>query len=242
MSGKRKRDDLDRSIEAFYDELQADEAMGGNGSNVTVDLSAMTVDLVAKHVARLRGMPLPLQQALCDVLTPHDFFSADNEKTRHTDMLHLGKHFVGGQLRELGKIPPLIQRMAAEAQRVAADGGLRLPCPALQSVDVAVVNGYRQHAKLGLHADRASARHPGVPVVAVSLGDSAEFVWKRSWKRSAQLERLLLGSGDVLIFGGSARGMVHGVDRIVEGSGPADMRIGGADAGWRRVCITCREH
>ena len=83
--------------------------------------------------------------------------------------------------------------------------------------------------------------HPGTPVVAVSLGDSAEFVWKRSWRRSLPLERLVLRSGDVLIFGGAARGMVHGVERILEGSGPGELRLG-ADPGWRRVCITCREH
>eukprot|EP00908_Phaeocystis_cordata_P005335 Transcript_15813.p2 GENE.Transcript_15813~~Transcript_15813.p2 ORF type:complete len:252 (+),score=103.88 Transcript_15813:103-858(+) len=249
---KRKR--VDDELQAFYEELQAEEQRQPQQQTAAapaVDLSTMTVELVAKHVARLQGMPLPLQQALCDGLLPFaepqpddtapSFFTADNEKTRKTDMLHLGKHYVGQRLRELGAVPLLIQRVAAEAQRVAAEGGLRLPCPPLETVDVAVVNAYRGSAKLGLHADRASARHPGTPVVAVSLGDSAEFVWKRSWRRSLPLERLVLRSGDVLIFGGSARGMVHGVERILEGSGPGELRLG-ADPGWRRVCITCREH
>ena len=35
--------------------------------------------------------------------------------------------------------------------------------------------------------------------------------------------------------------MVHGVEGLVVGSAPASLRLG-ADAGWRRVCITCREH
>ena len=96
-------------------------------------------------------------------------------------------------------------------------------------------------ARLGLHVDRRSTRHAATPVVAISLGESAEFVWKRSWKKALPLERLLLRSGDILIFGGAARAMVHGVERLVAGSAPTALRLG-ADAGWRRLCITCREH
>ena len=40
---------------------------------------------------------------------------------------------------------------------------------------------------------------------------------------------------------GAARAMVHGVERLEAGSAPAALRLG-ADAGWRRLCITCREH
>lgn len=72
-------------------------------------------------------------------------------------------------------------------------------------------------------------------------GESAQFVWKRSWKKALALERLLLRSGDILIFGGAARAMVHGVERLVAGSAPAALRLG-TDVGWRRLCITCREH
>ena len=31
-------------------------------------------------------------------------------------MLHLGKHFVGGRLCDLGGVPPLVSLVAAEAQ------------------------------------------------------------------------------------------------------------------------------
>ena len=44
----------------------------------------MTVDLISKDIVVLRGMPLPLQQALCDALAPFaasaggpSFFRAD---------------------------------------------------------------------------------------------------------------------------------------------------------------------
>ena len=52
-------------------------------------------------------------------------------------MLHLGKHFVGGRLCDLGGVPHLVSRVATEAQAHAAAGGLRLASP-LAEVDVAV--------------------------------------------------------------------------------------------------------
>ena len=95
---KRKLDDLDRSVEDFYAALGAEAgpaaapaaeepattttaattATAATAATTTtaaaaataVDLSAMTVDLISKDIVVLRGMPLPLQQALCDALAP----------------------------------------------------------------------------------------------------------------------------------------------------------------------------
>ena len=178
---KRKLDaasELDRSVEDFYAALGASTSTSWSGpaaekpatapaveepatatAAAAADLSAMTADLIAKDIVVLRGMPLPLQQALCDAVAPFaatppaaaagpSFFRANNEKTRQTDMLHLGKHFVGGRLCDLGGVPPLVRHVAAEAQARGTAGGLRLASP-LSAVDVAVVNAYRDGA-LGL--------------------------------------------------------------------------------------------
>ena len=83
---KRKLDDLDRSVEDFYAALGAEAgpaaapaaeepataatAAAAAAAATAVDLSAMTVDLISKDIVVLRGMPLPLQQALCDALAP----------------------------------------------------------------------------------------------------------------------------------------------------------------------------
>ena len=83
---KRKLDDLDRSVEDFYAALGAEAgpaaapaaeepataatATTAATAATAVDLSAMTVDLISKDIVVLRGMPLPLQQALCDALAP----------------------------------------------------------------------------------------------------------------------------------------------------------------------------
>ena len=92
----------------------------------------------------------------------------------------------------------------AAAARTSAIAAVRAPP---LSPDVGVVNGYAENARLGMHVDRPSGRHPCIPVVAISLGDDAEFSYKRSWKRSAATQTLLLRSGDVLVFGGRRRGL-----------------------------------
>jgi alkylated DNA repair protein (DNA oxidative demethylase) len=56
-----------------------------------------------------------------------------------------------------------------------------------------------------------------MPRSVVSLGDSAVFRFGGLTRRGSTAS-LKLGSGDVLVFGGPARMMFHGVDRIQAGS------------------------
>ena len=78
-----------------------------------------------------------------------------------------------------------------------------------------LVNLYRAGAKMGLHQDRDETAE--APVVSVSLGDDALFRFGGTTRKGAT-QSIKLGSGDVLVFGGPARLMFHGVDRIVAGS------------------------
>ena len=197
--------------------------------------------VLSKDVVLLRGMAPALQQELCDALRAcPTFFECNNEKTRHIDMLHLGWHELRGKLRLVAPIPPLYARIAREAQALVAERHSMLRTLPTIAADVAVVNAYKREARLGMHVDRRSMLHPGIPVVAISLGESAEFVFKTSWKQRAATQRVILRSGDVLVFGGKARGIVHGMDRLVAGSAPAGLELG-AQASWRRLCITLRQ-
>uniref|UniRef100_A0A251S3J8 Putative alkylated DNA repair protein AlkB n=1 Tax=Helianthus annuus TaxID=4232 RepID=A0A251S3J8_HELAN len=54
----------------------------------------------------------------------------------------------------------------------------------------------------------------GLPVVSVSIGYSAEFLYGHT-RDENKLEKVLLESGDVLIFGGKSRRIFHGVRRIL---------------------------
>jgi DNA oxidative demethylase len=78
-----------------------------------------------------------------------------------------------------------------------------------------LVNLYRGTAKMGLHQDREEVAE--APVVSVSLGDDALFRFGGA-TRKGPTQSIMLSSGDVLVFGGPARLMFHGIDRVVGGS------------------------
>jgi DNA oxidative demethylase len=79
-----------------------------------------------------------------------------------------------------------------------------------------LVNLYRTDAKMGAHQDR-DEQAADAPVVSVSLGDDALFRFGGA-VRKGPTRSVTLSSGDVLVFGGPARRMFHGIDRVVAGS------------------------
>jgi len=82
--------------------------------------------------------------------------------------------------------------------------------------DACLVNLYDAGARMGLHQDRDEADF-GLPVLSVSLGDTALFRIG-GLKRGDPTASVRLASGDVCLIGGAARLAFHGVDRIVPGS------------------------
>ena len=84
-------------------------------------------------------------------------------------------------------------------------------CPA--EPECCLVNLYRDDARMGLHQDRDEAALDA-PVLSVSLGNDAVFRIGGTTRR-APTRRLLLKSGDVLVFGGAARLAFHGIERVI---------------------------
>jgi DNA oxidative demethylase len=82
--------------------------------------------------------------------------------------------------------------------------------------DACLVNLYRADTRMGLHRDQDEEPRDA-PVLSVSLGDTALFRFGGLSRRDLT-RTLKLASGDVLMFGGPARLMYHGVDRIQAGS------------------------
>ena len=82
--------------------------------------------------------------------------------------------------------------------------------------DCCLINYYAEATKMGLHQDRDEADYSW-PVVSVSLGDEALFRVGNT-TRGGKTESIWLHSGDVVVMGGSARLIYHGVDRIRFGS------------------------
>lgn len=82
--------------------------------------------------------------------------------------------------------------------------------------DCCLVNYYGEGARMGMHQDRDEADF-GWPVLSVSLGDEGLFR-VGNLERGGRTESVWLRSGDVLLMGGAARLVHHGVDRIRFGS------------------------
>ncbi len=90
----------------------------------------------------------------------------------------------------------------------------RADCP--DDPDACLINYYDAQAKMGAHQD-VDEKDFSAPILSVSLGDSCRFRFGGE-TRGGPTQSLVLESGDVLVFGGPARKMFHGVDRILPGS------------------------
>lgn len=82
--------------------------------------------------------------------------------------------------------------------------------------DSCLVNLYRDGARMGLHQDKDEADFAH-PVVSISLGDEG-LLRIGNLERGGRTQSLWLHSGDVVVMGGAARLLHHGIDRIRQGS------------------------
>ena len=119
--------------------------------------------------------------------------------------------------------PPLPPDLARIAARAAAAAGFDvLP-------DLCIVNWYAASSRMGMHQDKDESPQSlaaGAPVVSLSIGDGARFLFG-GLKRKDPVEKILLESGDAFVFGGAARLRYHGVTRILAGTGPAGLGFEG---------------
>ena len=93
------------------------------------------------------------------------------------------------------------------AGRAAAEAGFNAYDP-----DACLINRYEPGTKLGLHQDR-DEKDAWAPIVSVSLGVPAVFLWGGK-RRSDPVRRMRLEHGDVVVWGGPARFIYHGVAPI----------------------------
>lgn len=88
----------------------------------------------------------------------------------------------------------------------------RAVVPGARAPECCLINYYPEGAKMGLHQDRDEADF-SQPVVSISLGDDGRFRIGNE-TRGGTTQSLWLRSGDVLVMGGPARLLHHGIDRI----------------------------
>lgn len=81
-----------------------------------------------------------------------------------------------------------------------------------RSPECCLLNFYGENARMGLHQDKDEEDF-SYPVVSISLGDDGLFRIGNQ-TRGGKSESIWLSSGDVVVMGGEARLIYHGVDRI----------------------------
>jgi alkylated DNA repair protein (DNA oxidative demethylase) len=149
----------------------------------------------------------------------------------HVRMLCLGRHWNGRLYRyETTRSdhdnlppPPLPGTFGALAARAAMVAGMSI------DADLCIMNFYDVDGRMGLHQDRDESEASlaaGVPVVSISLGDTARFLFGGQRRRDP-VDTILLESGDAFVFGGPARLRYHGVSRIVQGTAPPELGLTG---------------
>ena len=119
--------------------------------------------------------------------------------------------------------PTLPAELADLAREMAVAAGMAV------DPDVCILNYYGPAGKMGLHQDkdeRPETLEAGLPIVSVSLGDTAKFIMG-GFTRKEPKTMVPLASGDGFIFGGRSRLRFHGVAAIIPGSGPAELGLDG---------------
>ncbi len=99
--------------------------------------------------------------------------------------------------------------------------------------EACLVNFYQQGAKMGLHQDRDEEDF-AVPVVSISLGDTAVFRFGGT-TRGGKTQTVKLASGDILVMGGKSRLCFHGIDRVMNGTSTLLKEGGRINLTLRRV-------
>src|SRR5947208_9351492 len=149
----------------------------------------------------------------------------------HVRMLCLGRHWNGVTYRyeptrsdfDNLPAPPLPASFRALAAEVAAAAGMTL------DADLCILNYYDAGGRMGVHQDKDESPESiaaGVPVVSISLGETARFLFG-GLKRKDPVQAIPLESGDTFVFGGPARLRYHGVSRIMPGTAPRELALSG---------------
>jgi len=149
----------------------------------------------------------------------------------HVRMLCLGRHWNGKTYSyedrrtdyDDAPAPPLPGHLRDLAMAAAAAAGTAI------HPDLCILNYYDAEGRMGLHQDKDESPRSiaaGIPVVSISIGDTARFLFG-GLRRRDPVEAFELRSGDAFVFGGSSRLRYHGVSRIVPNTAPGELELTG---------------
>lgn len=113
---------------------------------------------------------------------------------------------------------PMPVEFRSLAQSAAAVVGFGLYQP-----DCCLINRYAIGTHLGTHKDN-DERDLGQPIVSVSIGLAAVFLWYGATRKGSPL-RIRVTDGDVVVWGRTARAGFHGVRRLTAEAGASESAL-----------------
>ena len=157
------------------------------------------------------------------------------EKAPFRHLIVPGGHTMSVAMTNCGRVGWLSDRTGYRYDSVDPDTGLHWPAMPAAFLDIArraaaeagfpnydpdacLINRYVPGSKLGLHKDK-DEKDPVAPIVSVSLGLPATFLWGGK-RRADAARRLPLENGDIAVWGGPARFIYHGVAPLKDGVHP----------------------
>lgn len=178
-------------------------------------------------------------RALIDGSVPAYVPTVRGGRKMHVRMLCLGRHWNGKTYQYESErsdfdglpVPALPDEFRALAREVAGSTSMTF------EPDICIINLYDAEGRMGLHQDKDEGERSlaaGLPVVSLSIGDTARFLFGGTRRRDP-IAVLMLESGDAFVFGGAARLRYHGVSRIVPRTAPAALGLEG------RINLTFRQ-
>lgn len=204
------------------------------GSQAGMLAACVQPEPLREGMAVFRGLVLPaMQQWLADLYAA----LGDSRRRSGFGCFERGR---GGRLMlnyghraqyidELSELPTALRELQVAIREVVQKSGL---CGDAQA-SVAIINYYGERSNgMGWHVD-ADMDPPHVTpeeaqssaVVSLSIGDACDFCYRAPGTRQGAVSRLLLESGDVLVFGGVSRQVEHCVDGIYDGRRPIGLRM-----------------
>mmetsp|Transcript_31720 Transcript_31720/g.40768 ORF Transcript_31720/g.40768 Transcript_31720/m.40768 type:complete len:266 (+) Transcript_31720:1-798(+) len=147
------------------------------------------------------------------------FYLCNNEKTRAMKMMNLGLKNEGGSHDQ--KIPQTWKNIAL---RIAHEACKTEPSLSIIDPNICVVNLYCEKSKLSSHQDIVTRKDPFKPIISISLGLCADFVFQKDYGKHKQ-HTIKLKHGDALVFGGKSRTILHSVPRIYNDYNEEDDNI-----------------
>eukprot|EP00658_Telonema_sp_P-2_P039340 TRINITY_DN28151_c0_g1_i2.p1 TRINITY_DN28151_c0_g1~~TRINITY_DN28151_c0_g1_i2.p1 ORF type:complete len:492 (-),score=108.97 TRINITY_DN28151_c0_g1_i2:12-1487(-) len=241
----RKRDQAPRGA-------TSEQAQNESRSSSGVSSKAKSERVFNKQLVKPRGAPEVLQPGL--VLFRNAMDAARQREWVETAMAMGSEGFYqhqpdgaparlnqGNRGRIIEPIDAFPEEFATLCREKVAEAMSVDPSMPSMEPTTALVNFYNPKATFKWHRDSEDPelikRKQGFPVVSVSLGLSAEFGYKLHQDEPHQVLRL--NSGDILLFGGPSRMLLHSVLSIIPNTMPGHLqgllRLGRVNMTFRQV-------